>query len=228
MNNVVVKNIAFFVAGMILRLLRFSCRKVFVGLENFEEGKKLSANGKVAMATWHQNLFGGTLCLREKIISMTSLSKDGEVAAKVSSWIGNVYATRGSSSRGGRSAMEEMINIIKKKPYHAALTIDGPRGPSYVPKRGIFKVAHDCQMPIIPYFVISSKTKVLRKSWDKMRLGLPFATFYIRYGRPIFIKSLSPNDLESYSEQLTQALHQLEKDHFKEYPQHEDMIRAQE
>ncbi len=159
---------------------------------------------------------------------MTSLSKDGDIAAKISSWIANVHPTRGSSSKGGRAAMNELIKICNETHLDTGLTIDGPRGPKFIPKKGIFKIAYECNTPIIPYYGISSRTKVLKRSWDKFRLGLPFSTMYIYYGKPILIESLSDESIEKYAKLLKEGLFEIEKSHFQKYPKHASMIESQE
>ncbi len=213
--------------AFILRLIRFSCRKKWYGLDNLEAAKQMAPNRNYAVAIWHQNIFSCVLNMRELIISMTSQSKDGQIAADVSEMLGNVKNTRGSSSKGGKSAMEQMIKMCNEEKLPAGLTVDGPRGPSFVPKRGLFKIAHDCNMPVVPYYGISSKMKVLPKSWDKFRIGFPFATFHMYYGKPFMIESLDDDALKSYSEKLTEELFNLEKNHFHNFPEHREMIESQ-
>jgi lysophospholipid acyltransferase (LPLAT)-like uncharacterized protein len=48
------------------------------------------------------------------------------------------------------------------------------------------------------------------KSWDRMIVPLPFATFTLAYGEPIFIPDeLEKDAIEGYQRQIDQALHRL-------------------
>ncbi len=218
---------ALYLVAFLLKSIRFSCRKKIFGLENFQAAKDMAKNGNYALAIWHRDLFTCLLNMREFTVSMTSQSKDGQLAADLAHLLGKIRATRGSSSKGGKSAMNEMISICNDEKLPAGLTVDGPRGPAQEPKRGLFKIAYECQMPILPYYGISSRMKVLYKSWDKFRFGMPFSTFYIYYGKPFLIESLDEDKLEEYAQRLKESLIELEDRHFENFPKHKTMIQEQ-
>ena len=78
---------------------------------------------------------------RQEFAVLTSQSRDGEFIARVIHRFGFV-PVRGSSSRGGQRALLEMHSFVAKG-GGAAFTIDGPRGPRYVAKRGPVLLARD-------------------------------------------------------------------------------------
>ena len=84
---------------------------------------------------WHRCVLPAIWIFRKrKLAVMTSRSLDGEFIARVISRFGFV-PIRGSSSRGGQRALLEMQTYVGYG-RGAAFTIDGPRGPRYVAKRG--------------------------------------------------------------------------------------------
>ena len=190
-----------FLIASLVRLIKWTSRRIYLGEENLEEAKKLANKDSYALAIWHRNLAGGIIGNRGPLVSMVSKSKDGDFAATTSRFLG-ITSVRGSSSRGGREAMQAMITYLKGNPQPCALTVDGPRGPAEVPKKGIFKIAHECRIPIVPYHVRSSRTHTFVKSWDKFRLPLPFGKIYISYGQPFMIESIDDESIQKYSKVL--------------------------
>jgi len=118
-----------------------------------------------------------------RAVTMASRSNDGALAAGIVQQLGLV-ATRGSTSRAGRAALEEMEEIVRngEAPF-AALTVDGPRGPWRVVKAGIVTLARRLQVPLIPITSSCRRAWVLR-SWDHMVLPKPFTTVVVAYGEP--------------------------------------------
>ena len=96
---------------------------------------------------------------------LTSLSRDGEYIARVIRRFGFV-PVRGSSSRGGQRGLLEMETMVKAGGA-VAFTIDGPRGPRYVAKKGPVMLARLTGIPITAFYVAVEKPWVL-KTWDAM------------------------------------------------------------
>jgi lysophospholipid acyltransferase (LPLAT)-like uncharacterized protein len=116
-------------------------------------------------------------------VTMASRSNDGAFAAGIVHQLG-VVATRGSTSRAGRAALEEMEETVRsgEAPF-AALTVDGPRGPWREVKAGIVTLARRLQVPLIPITSSCRRAWVLR-SWDHMVLPKPFTRVVVAYGEP--------------------------------------------
>lgn len=200
------------IANLIYLLVSFFkllSRKKFYFLENRIEAKELTPNKNYIMAVWHNNLVTCILNAETPMISMTSRSKDGTIAADTAKKF-NIYSARGSSSRGGKEAMFDMIKKIKETNYNAGLTIDGPRGPVHEPKPGIFKIAKETGVPILPYCAVSTR-RIVFNSWDKLKLPLPFGTMRVGYGKPFLVtQELTDENIELLKSKLKSELIELE------------------
>ncbi|MCR9204287.1 MAG: DUF374 domain-containing protein [Halobacteriovoraceae bacterium] len=182
-----------FLAFLFLRLLSFTYRFKYLNSDVLDEVKKNSPYQNYLFSLWHQNLIGAILSeMGNKHAVIVSPSKDGELVAKTCEWLGHETA-RGSSSRGGGSALKKMIKLLRKG-IPGAITVDGPRGPAKEPKPGIFELAYLSKTPIVPLTVIPSSYWSFEKSWDKFRVPRPFATFYVHYGKPINVDKTSKDD----------------------------------
>ena len=123
---------------------------------------------------------------------MVSRSYDGEIIDRSIRRMG--YDTvRGSSSKGGKEALVEMIEQIKQRNYCSGLAVDAPRGPSRKVKMGIVIVGRETGQPVVP--LVSWATRQIQfKSWDSMILPLPFSTIVMSFGKPTFIPLGLSND----------------------------------
>ena len=170
-----------------------SCVRITVDNGDFESELALSGRGCVYV-TWHQrllNLF--FLKYRRPVTIMISRSKDGDLVAAVAEKLG-FGTVRGSSSRGGATAMFQLIDKIKKIPATSAGMLgDGPRGPARRLKLGTLKIAQETGVPIIP-FAYSAKWHKLFASWDHFMLPFPFSPLVVCFGDPILIPATATDD----------------------------------
>ncbi len=136
------------------------------------------------LALWHgrviPNMMDNYDC---GAVTMASRSNDGALAAGIVDQLG-LIPTRGSTSRAGRAALEEMEEIVRsgEAPF-AGLTVDGPRGPWRKVKVGVVTLARRLQVPLIPITSSCRRAWVLR-SWDHMVLPKPFTKVVVAYGEP--------------------------------------------
>ena len=134
---------------------------------------------------WHRCVLGATWIFRDhKFAVLTSKSRDGEFIARVIHRFGYV-PIRGSSSRGGQRGLLEMVTFVKEG-GGAAFTIDGPRGPRYVAKKGPILLARATGVPITAFYVAMEKAWVLN-SWDAMVIPKPFSRALIRVAQKIVV-----------------------------------------
>ncbi len=134
---------------------------------------------------WHRCVLGATWIFRDRNFAvLTSRSQDGEFIARVIRRFGYL-PVRGSSSRGGQRGLLELHSFVTKG-GGAAFTIDGPRGPRYVAKRGPVLLARTTGVPITAFYVAMDNAWVL-KTWDAMMIPKPFSRAYIRVARKIFV-----------------------------------------
>ena len=167
------------VVGFIGRTLRMTI--------TYEEGSipGLNSIAPGIYPFWHRCVLPATWLFRNRGIGvLTSLSRDGEYIARVIRRFGFV-PVRGSSSRGGRRGLLEMETMVKARGA-VAFTIDGPRGPRYVAKRGPVILARLTGIPITAFYVAVEKAWAL-KTWDGMLIPKPFSRAYVRVAKNICV-----------------------------------------
>jgi hypothetical protein len=148
---------------------------------HFEHYQDLKARGvPILFALWHGRMFLSIQAHRgEGIATMASQSKDGEWIAR---WLEkNGYAVvRGSTTRGGSRALRQMVRLVRSG-RHAALTVDGPKGPPRVVQPGVVQLARLTGAWILPITSSSSRPRFLA-SWDRYLVPYPFSKAVVAYG----------------------------------------------
>lgn len=176
------------------------------GWENFE---KSHADGKIPIYVfWHNRIFAGTYYFKNRgIVVITSQSFDGEYIARFIQRFG-YGAARGSSTRGGVSALVELIRVMRAG-LPAAFSIDGPKGPRYVAKPGAALLAKKTGNPLMP-FVVETKNYWEVKSWDRLQIPKPFSRVRVFVNEPIFVaKDADETELENKLLELQKSLDEL-------------------
>jgi len=165
--------------GLILRVWRRSVRMEVRGAD------LLAKESGAPIAVWHGRMQGvGFAVAGYKVMSMASASADGEIAARVFNAL-DVAIVRGSTGKGGIRALAGLLRSIKNGTAdHAALTVDGPKGPPQVVKSGIVELARKLDRPIIPA-TFSARPCWTLKSWDRMVLARPLARVLVEFGEPV-------------------------------------------
>jgi lysophospholipid acyltransferase (LPLAT)-like uncharacterized protein len=165
---------------LIGRTLRFEV----YGRENWEAARR---NGKGLIYTfWHREIFAATWFWRKRgIVVMTSQNFDGEYIGRIIQRHG-YGAARGSSSRGASRALAEMIRCLRQG-LDTAFTIDGPRGPRFVAKRGAVLLARPTGAAILCFHIALQKAYVFHKSWDQTQIPFPFSRAAVFIGPPILV-----------------------------------------
>ena len=164
-----------------MRLLYASNRIETRGFEHFEAA--LKRQGRIIVAFWHETMaLGGCRFGGYNFHTLTSYSFDGEMAARVVRWF-RIEAIRGSSSRGGHEALQQLEKALKLVPC-VGFTLDGPRGPRRVAKPGIAILAGRTATPVLPLAFALRKSWRLR-SWDRFPIPKPFGKIICAIGDPI-------------------------------------------
>jgi len=186
-----------------------TCRITVIGKEN--EDQFLRQGKPSLFVSWHQGLLYYVYHFRNRDgIIMVSRSKDGEIIARVLKLFG-FQSARGSSSRGGKEALQVMIETINDTQCSGGLVADAPRGPFGVAKIGIVKLAKDTGLPLIPVMWWADR-KIMFKSWDKTLLPLPFSRIVFFYETPIYVpREASDERLEEIRAELTDQLNEMHK-----------------
>ncbi len=167
----------------------------------------------VVGATWHRHaifLFYFFRNLGDRLI-MISRSRDGEMAAAIAKRFG-YKAVRGSSSRGGRQALQEMIAIMNcgDRTYVCGTAVDGPRGPARTMKKGMLAVARQTGALFVPMACSGDRLVTFTSAWDRTILPRPFSRMTVIFGQPVSIPTeLTEVELEVLRKQLEDELNRL-------------------
>jgi lysophospholipid acyltransferase (LPLAT)-like uncharacterized protein len=149
------------------------------------------AHGAAVVALWHGQLLGPTWAHRHRsYATMASRSGDGEYISRMLDHWG-YQVVRGSSSRGGDTALRELARLVRRG-HTAALTADGPRGPRHRLKHGVLRLAQLTGVPVIPVVSAAGSAWELR-SWDRFILPRPLSRLVVLFGDAIAI----PRDMQA-------------------------------
>ena len=139
---------------------------------------------------------------------MTSTSKDGELINYVIHKFGG-KTSRGSSTRGGVSALKGLIKLCKNG-NPTSVAVDGPKGPIYQVKPGVFEISRLTGAAIFSIGV-HAKRKVISTAWNKTYIPKPFAKVVVTFQPYKTIdKSMNPKD-EMYAKELAQVIDNTNK-----------------
>lgn len=194
-----------------MRLLDLTYRYEYID-ENGQTGVLKRRPSQLVYALWHQNVIAAVLAhfkLKEYFTMIVSESEDGEFAAQTCIKFGH-SPVRGSSSKGGKRAMLEMIKNIQAG-FSGAITVDGPRGPRFKVKFGIIEIARHAEIAIVPLCPYPSNYWFFKKSWDQFRIPKPFTKITVVFGDPIYIPKDSETTIEEFSKIVAQKISSLEE-----------------
>lgn len=136
--------------------------------------KMMKENKPCILAHWH----GDEIALLQffsiyKVATIVSTSKDGEMMNKLVRWMGG-ETSRGSSTRGGVGALKGLFKLVGQG-WNCSFAVDGPKGPIYKAKPGVFEISKRMQIPIFSAGVYCDRAIHFPKSWNKTYLPKPFA-----------------------------------------------------
>lgn len=173
----------------------------------------LKSGRKMIGAIWHQRIvmiigYAKRFSTYEPSV-MISQSRDGEMVAQLFRRL-NFRPVRGSSSRGGKEALNAMVADLTRHQF-AVQVLDGPRGPQGVVKPGLIVMAQLSGVPIFPFYITVDRAWVLN-SWDHTLIPKPFSTLFIRWGDPIVVpEHLDDENFENMRKQIEQLMKENQK-----------------
>ncbi len=173
-------------ATHILRIWFATCRITVIGREI--EHRYARVEDKVVVGTWHRGaLFLVWYYRRLRPMIMFSRSRDGDLIAGYAENLG-ARAARGSSSRGGTTALRTMLRHLHAPgPRKAATVLDGPRGPRFRVQPGMLQLARNAGVPFLPVAMSAAPAITLARTWDRTLIPLPFSRVVVCYGDPLTI-----------------------------------------
>jgi len=160
---------------------------------------------------WHSHQLSAVWHLRKRGAGIViSASRDGEYIARVARSLG-FHVIRGSSSRGGVTALMEMIRFVEAG-GQGGITPDGPRGPRYSISPGALVIARATGRPVIPFAIGLSRFWEL-PSWDRFRIPKPFSRGVFMVGEPIHVPpDADEAAMEALADKLREAMLRLERE----------------
>lgn len=196
----VIIRVAGFALYWLIRVIGATLRFEVKGWQHFSPDKPL------VYCFWHNRIPIATYFWRERgIVVMSSRSFDSEYIARFIQRFG-YGAARGSSTRGGKAALIQMIRAVRDG-KSAAFTVDGPRGPIYEAKPGAVLLAAKSKAALLPFSVSMNRFWQL-PSWDKIQIPKPFARVIVVIGKPIQVED-APETHDAKHRELQQALDEL-------------------
>ena len=175
--------------GVYLRVVYRTTRWTLIGAEHAQSG------GPIILAFWHERLplaaLGWRLA-RDRMLAargrrpqvLISRNHDGRLIAGAVRRFG-IDVVHGSSSAGASAGFKAMLRLLAEGGI-AVITPDGPRGPARVAAPGVAQLAALSGVPVLPCAVASSRMHIVR-SWDRMRVPLPFARGIAVIGAPVLV-----------------------------------------
>ena len=170
--------------SFIYRFIRTYSWTFRLRIENEDQWQAhLQEGGSVLLCAWHQQFFAAIRPFQNYAVFnpsiMISRSNDGAIIAGVAERTG-WHTARGSSSKGGKVALRDVIASLNKSKL-AAHIVDGPQGPSGRVKAGVIRMAHLTGSVVVPIYV-SAENGWHFNSWDKFLLPKPFSKVHLRFG----------------------------------------------
>lgn len=176
---------------------------------NSNDIDRLAEQGKpYVYAFWHNRILMGPFATRtphRDVVPVVSASKDGEYITRTVAKLGHIHAVRGSSSRGGRSALKGAVEQLRMNRV-MAVTPDGPLGPKYKAKDGAVVMAGISGAPIIPFAYNCSRKKVVN-SWDRFIVPMPCARHVFIFGNTIRVDR--DDDIQQKRHELEDELNRI-------------------
>ncbi len=209
-----------YILGFIAWLFIKSLTSTWKVTLNEPESMKSAVKNKepFILAHWHGDELG-LICLigKYKIATIASTSKDGELMNTVIHLLGGV-TSRGSSTRGAIHALKGLVRLVRDDKRNSSFAVDGPKGPIYQVKPGVFEMSRLMNCPIYSAGVTCDRAWHFPKAWNKTYLPKPFAKIHITWKGPIgpITKDLDPRS-ETLAKELSDALHNARELAVKEF-----------
>ncbi len=180
-----------FLAFLFIRALTATLRYRFVDRHHSLLARESGTPVLYAFLHGHQLMLFGYPAPRP-LVQMVSLSRDGDLQAEILRLLG-FHFVRGSPGKNGMEALYEMTGRVLDG-EHAALAVDGSRGPRGKVKPGIIHLARDSGGGIIPIAAAARRSIILKNAWDRYEIPWPFTRVAVVESEPIFIDPDAEDD----------------------------------
>ena len=200
----------FVLLWVLVQLYRRTCRVAVNGpLSDY-----LESDRPLLLAWWHQDMLFNFIYLTQfakerKIATIISQSKDGDLAAYLVEQFG-MTPIRGSSSKGGKEALDRLTAYVRKEQAIGIIVCDGPRPPGRVAKSGIVMLARSTGFPIVKVRSWATRQHIFTSSWCKLLLVYPFSRVTIWSDAPLSVPADARRTaLEGYRLEVENRLNEM-------------------
>ncbi|MEW6679915.1 MAG: DUF374 domain-containing protein [bacterium] len=165
---------------------------------------------RVLYAFFHGRQFLLVWYMRKRNIALlSSLSRDGEIQAKILKRFG-YEIVRGSSARGGAEGIIGLKNKVLQG-FDIGLAVDGPKGPCYSVSDGVIFLAKKLNLYIVPLTSSSYPSWTFKNAWDKYQMPYPWSKAIILFGKPYKVEGEIEEEKESLKERLILLTEEAER-----------------
>lgn len=192
-----------YILEYMLRFIFWTCRWEVIGADKLS--RAMHDDKPILLPVWHGRMLFPIFYLYRNRIEWSALAsrhKDAEIMALILKRMGFALI-RGSSSRGGRQAINNISDTFRSG-GRVAITSDGPRGPIYRAKPNSIVAAMEHGASIITISGSSSSSWVMG-SWDRFMLPKPFSKVIINIANPLEIDTNSTDEIIDISSQYISA-----------------------
>lgn len=200
------------IGALLFKVINWTCR-----LHKHNDPRpSLKASGQPYIyAILHAHQLAAVLNHEEPICgAMVSRSADGDLlipSCKVNRVVPFRGSTRsGSREKGGREALEQLIEWVGSTGNPCTMAVDGPRGPRGHVHAGVARIAAETGARILVTLVIPSR-RWITGTWDRLQTPKPFSRIDVH-----FAQTLDPadhDDVEGLRAAVERSLNELEREH---------------
>jgi lysophospholipid acyltransferase (LPLAT)-like uncharacterized protein len=151
------------------------------------------------------------LVTRSKFTVLVAHGRDGDWAGAVAENLG-CQVVRGSSLRDGSNAAKTLVDLLKRTNGPAGIVVDGPLGPPGRAKGGVILCGKYAEMPVRAVTAEATWRVVLRRSWSKIYLPLPFSRVIFALDDPLpGVVNAGPESVDELADELSDRLELMQE-----------------
>lgn len=195
-----------FAAFLLFTAINLVCRTLRFNIRWKQELDQAKNKGNVLFAVWHQATFAMFYLYRHNnAVILVTEEMRGQILGKCAQWMGYQPITMPSQKQNFDYA-QSLVNMLKlmRKGCDAVIAVDGPIGPLFEVKPGVFYIAGKAKVPIIPIGIRAPWKLTLFWRWDKYFIPLLFSPVRLRVGRAIWPDRHAAVDLKKNLKRLSQ------------------------